>query len=63
MKNIEDSRSGPYDARTGIARGTRGVLRIIRPNHKYADVSSRMGPAVAVAVYVAVYEFFWKFGE
>ena len=35
---------GPYDARTGIARGTHGVLRIINPNHKYAAVSSRTGP-------------------
>ena len=35
---------GPYDARTGIARGTRGVLQIIEPNHKYADMSSRTGP-------------------
>ena len=37
MKNIED-------ARTGIARGTLGVLRIIQPNRNYADVSSRTGP-------------------
>ena len=35
---------GPYDAYTGIARGTRGVLWIIQTNHKYADVSSRTGP-------------------
>ena len=35
---------GPYDACTGIARGTLGVLRIIQPSHKYADVSSRTGP-------------------
>ena len=35
---------GPYDARTGIAWGTRGILRIIQPNHKCADVSSRTGP-------------------
>ena len=35
---------GLYHARTGIARGTRGVLRIIQPNHKYVDVSSHMGP-------------------
>ena len=34
---------GPYDARTGIARCSRGVLRIIQPNHKYAEVSSRTG--------------------
>ena len=34
---------GPYDARTDTARGTRGVLRIIQPNHKYADSSSRTG--------------------
>ena len=37
---------GPYDARTGVARGTRGVLRIIRPNHKCTAVSSRTGPVV-----------------
>ena len=42
MKNIEDSRAGPV--RTGIARGTRGVVRIIQPNPKYAAVSSRTGP-------------------
>ena len=35
---------GPYDARMGIARGTRWVLWIIHPNHKYTAVSSRMGP-------------------
>ena len=35
---------GPYDARKGIVRGTRGVLRIIRPNHKCTAVSSRAGP-------------------
>ena len=35
---------GPYDARMGITQGTRGVLRIIQPNHNYVDVSSRMGP-------------------
>ena len=35
---------GQYDTRTGIARGTHGVLRIIQPNHKYADVSSHTGP-------------------
>ena len=46
MKNIEDSLAGPYDARTGIARGTRGVPRIIRPNHKCTAVSSRTGPVV-----------------
>ena len=44
MKNIEDSRGDPYDAHTGIARDTRGFLRIIQPNHKYVDVSSRTGP-------------------
>ena len=33
-----------YDARTGIARGTRGVMPIIQPNHKYTAVSSRTGP-------------------
>ena len=43
MKDIEDSRAGPYDACTGIARGTRWVLRIIQPNHKYAYVSGRTG--------------------
>ena len=37
MKNIEDSRAVP-------ARGNRGVLRIIQPNHKYADAASRTGP-------------------
>ena len=41
MKNIEDSRVGPERY---IAQGTRGVLRIIQPSHKYADVSSRTGP-------------------
>ena len=35
---------GPYDARTGTARGTRGVMRIIQPNHQYTAVSSRTGP-------------------
>ena len=35
---------GPYDACMGIARGTRGVLRIIEPNHKCTAVSSRTGP-------------------
>ena len=35
---------GPYDARTGIARGTHGVLRIIQPNHNYTAVSSRTEP-------------------
>ena len=34
----------PYGARTGTARGTRGVMRIIKPNHKYTIVSSRTGP-------------------
>ena len=34
----------PYGARTGTARGTRGVMRIIQPNHKYTAVSSRPGP-------------------
>ena len=34
----------PYCARTGITWGTRGVLRIIRPNHKCTAVSSRTGP-------------------
>ena len=37
---------GPYGAHTGIARGTRGVLRIIQPNRKYADAASRTGLAV-----------------
>ena len=47
MKNIEDSRASPVSARArggGGGGGTRGVLRIIQPNHKYADVSSRTGP-------------------
>ena len=35
---------GPYVAHTGIARGTRGFLRIIQPNRKYADAASRTGP-------------------
>ena len=35
---------GAYDDYTGIARGTRGVLRIIRPNHKCTAVSSCTGP-------------------
>ena len=39
-----EARAGPVSAHAGIARGTRGVLRIIQPNHKYADVSSRTGP-------------------
>ena len=39
-----DARAGTVSARTGIARGTRGVLRIIQPTHKYTDVSSRTGP-------------------
>ena len=34
----------PCGARAGIAQGTRGVLRIIQQNHKYAAVSSRTGP-------------------
>ena len=34
----------PCGACTGIIGGTRGVLRIIQPNHKYADMSSRTGP-------------------
>ena len=36
----------PCGARTMPARGTRGVLRIIQPNHKYAGVSSRTGPVM-----------------
>ena len=36
---------GPYDARTGIARGPCGTLRIIRSNFKCTAVSSRTGPA------------------
>ena len=44
MKNIEDICAGPYDARVGPARGTHGVLRIIRPNHKRTVVSNRTGP-------------------
>ena len=35
---------GLYDARTGIARGRCGVLRIIISNHKCTAVSSRTGP-------------------
>ena len=35
---------GPHVAHTGIARGTRGVLRIIQPNRKYAGAASRTGP-------------------
>ena len=35
---------GPHDAGRGIERGTRGVLRIIRPNHQCTAVSSRTGP-------------------
>ena len=34
---------GPHDAHTGIALGTRGVLSIIRPNHKCIAVSNRTG--------------------
>ena len=34
----------PYGARTIPARGTRGVMRIIQPNHQYTAVSSRTGP-------------------
>ena len=34
----------PCGARTGIVRDTRGVLRIIRPNHKCTAVSSCTGP-------------------
>ena len=46
MKNIEDSRAGPARCPYDIARGTRAVLRIIRPNHKCTVVSSRTGPVV-----------------
>ena len=35
---------GPRVARTDTARGTRGVLRIIQPNHKCSAVSNRTGP-------------------
>ena len=31
-------------ARAMPVRGTRGILRIIQPNHKYTVVSSRTGP-------------------
>ena len=31
-------------AHKGTVRGTRGVMRIIQPNHKYTAVSSRTGP-------------------
>ena len=34
----------PCDARTGIAQGPCGILRIIRSHHKCAAVSSRTGP-------------------
>ena len=34
----------PYDARAGIARDARGVMRIIRPNHKCTAAPSRTGP-------------------
>ena len=43
-KTLKIPVQGSYDARTGIAQGTHGVLRISQPNHKYADVSSRTGP-------------------
>ena len=43
-KTLKIPLRGPYDARTGIARDTRGVLRIIRPNHKCTAVSNRTGP-------------------
>ena len=39
---------GPHDARTGVERDTLRVLRIIQPNHNFADVSSRMGPEAYV---------------
>ena len=42
-KMLKISLRGPRDARWGIARGTRGVLRIIQPNHKCTAVSSRTG--------------------
>ena len=45
-KTLKIPLGAPYDARTGIVRGTLGVLRIIRPNHKCTAVSSHTGPAV-----------------
>ena len=43
-KILKNPVRGPHDAHTGIARGSREVLRIIQPNHQYADVWSRTGP-------------------
>ena len=43
-KTLKISVRGPYDARTGPARGTHVVLRIIRPNHNCRVVSNRTGP-------------------
>ena len=44
LKNIGDSRAGPYDAQTCIARGPCGALRVIRSNRKCTAVSSRTWP-------------------
>ena len=43
-KTLEIPVLSPCDARTGIAQGPCGILRIIRSHHKCAAVSSRTGP-------------------
>ena len=43
-KTLKIPMRGPYDAHTGIAWGTCGVLRIFQPNHNDTAMSSHTGP-------------------
>ena len=43
-KTLKIPLRGPYDARAGIARDARGVMRIIRQNHKCTAAPSSTGP-------------------